>query len=494
MGKGWVTASEGTQRVKDADEAIRKSEALMKVSDFKGARLQLEKASKTDQNGIRADFLLGLFHSPLMAHVNESAEKYFERVLQRSPDHVPALNNLALAEIRQKKYSQGLVHFRDAARLAPRALEISHNVGLVILAAQNGLIRLTPREQTDFRDLYAQLLVDATEQNSDAQVNRSRGGWRWMLPTLSRDEQKRVPIEGNANLRDYASGTGFVVAPEYVLTNFHVVKDADAVLIEVVEDNKEHVLSAEVVARANNVDLALLRIPDLTLPAVSMSMDPPRRGTDILILGYPESQFLGKTLKATRGSITSLPADELGGMLLFDATANPGNSGGPVCDKSANVVGVLTAAIRLEQRLTAGIPAQAAIDFLEKHVPDFEVSPQDEELDWPDVDSHVARSTVFIRTQRRYYQVAMKTDRTQPGQGESWLEDNSCLVCSGTGVLPCNAGGCVRGVVSVRGREAVANERLSGGTISAPVVRKKACAECNGTGRRNCPYCSIRLE
>jgi S1-C subfamily serine protease len=494
MGKNWIDSGEAAQRVKEADESIRKSEALFKVSDFKGARLYLERASKSDQNGIRADFVLGLIHSPLMANDIEATEKYFKRVLQRTPDHIPALNNVALAEIRQKKIGNAIGHLREAARLEPSAVDVVHNIKLILTASRKGLLRLSSKEEIAIGDLYSQLIVDNAEGTPDKSARGTTGGWRWMLPTLPKEEEKRVANEAAMTLREYATGSGFSVAEDYLVTNRHVIDKADRILVDLNESGQEQALEATVVALSSHTDLALLRCEGAKLAPVSFSLEPPRRGTEILILGFPESKLLGKSLKATRGSITALPSNELNGMLLFDATANPGNSGGPVCDKKGNVVAVLTAGIRLEQRLTAGVPTQAVLEFLQGHLPDYKPLTLSREQEWPDVDTEVAQSTFMIRTQRRFYSPNVKYDKGDIEASRAYFEENTCLVCNGTRSLPCNAPGCVRGAVSVRGREAVASERLSGGTITAPVVRKTACGDCNGSGRRNCPFCGVSLD
>ena len=140
------------------------------------------------------------------------------------------------------------------------------------------------------------------------------------------------------------SGTGFVVAREHVLTNRHVatLENRTPAVLRVIDPATGLPRDAEVIALAGDRDLALLRVPGLNAPPVPLETRPPRRGEDVMILGYPESGVLGTGLKATRGIITALPDAAVSGMLLFDAVANPGNSGGPVCTERGTVCGVLT--------------------------------------------------------------------------------------------------------------------------------------------------------
>ena len=85
-------------------------------------------------------------------------------------------------------------------------------------------------------------------------------------------------------------------------------------------------------------------------------------------------------------------------MCLYDAVTNPGNSGGPLCDKKARVAAVVRAVTgSVGGNYGAAIPIASAMPFLRSHIPDLDGASGDaKELDWPGVDAKVAPSTVLI--------------------------------------------------------------------------------------------------
>ena len=92
-------------------------------------------------------------------------------------------------------------------------------------------------------------------------------------------------------------------------------------------------LAAELIAESEKPDLALVRCKALDAPPVRLVEKLPTRGTDIMVLGYPLGPTFGTTLKSTRGAVVAMPDAAVDNMFLYDAVTNPGNSGGPLCDK-----------------------------------------------------------------------------------------------------------------------------------------------------------------
>ncbi len=140
-----------------------------------------------------------------------------------------------------------------------------------------------------------------------------------------------------------ASGSGFVVTADgYVVTNSHVLDGARQATVGT-HDGQEDV--AAVVADNPDLDLALLKLAGANHPFVSFGRSADLAvGEDIVILGYP----LGlKSLTATRGILSARHA----GWLQTDATANPGNSGGPGFNLHGEVIGVATSKLGGAQRV-----------------------------------------------------------------------------------------------------------------------------------------------
>ncbi len=139
-------------------------------------------------------------------------------------------------------------------------------------------------------------------------------------------------------------GSGFVINAEkgYVVTNNHVVKDADEVRVIFHDDES---VEAEVIGRDEKTDLAILKIEtDKKLTAVTFgNSDVMRVGDWILAIGNPFG--LGGTvttgiISARSRDIRSGPYDDY---LQTDASINRGNSGGPMFNLKGEVIGINTA-------------------------------------------------------------------------------------------------------------------------------------------------------
>ncbi|RZV53920.1 MAG: DUF4124 domain-containing protein [Pseudomonadales bacterium] len=93
-------------------------------------------------------------------------------------------------------------------------------------------------------------------------------------------------------------------------------------------------LNAELVALGKKNDLALLKVEDVVVPALSLRTDVARQGENIFAIGSP----LGNSDYVTSGIVTSLKR----GHIVVDAQIHPGNSGGPLLAESGEVLGVNT--------------------------------------------------------------------------------------------------------------------------------------------------------
>lgn len=140
-----------------------------------------------------------------------------------------------------------------------------------------------------------------------------------------------------------ALGSGFIISADgYVVTNNHVVDDADSISVTLPDKTE---LDAEVVGTDPQTDLALLKVKaDKSLPYVTWgNSDELRPGDVVLAVGNPFG--LGGSVTAgivsARGrNIHAGPYDDF---IQTDAPINRGNSGGPMFNTHGEVVGVNTA-------------------------------------------------------------------------------------------------------------------------------------------------------
>jgi len=152
-------------------------------------------------------------------------------------------------------------------------------------------------------------------------------------------------------------GSGMILDKSgLILTNNHVVKDADDIKIRL-SDKRE--FPAEVVSTDPKTDVAVIRIkgkvpPDL--PAVKLgNSDALRQGELVLAIGAP----FGLTQTVTTGIISAIGRSDVGiadyeDFLQTDAPINPGNSGGPLVNMKGEVIG-MNSAIATASGSSAGV-------------------------------------------------------------------------------------------------------------------------------------------
>lgn len=134
-------------------------------------------------------------------------------------------------------------------------------------------------------------------------------------------------------------GSGFVVSPDgYIITNHHVVKDADEIVVRL-QDRRD--LVAKVVGSDKRSDIALLKVEAQDLPVVKMgSANNLKVGEWVLAIGSPFGFDHSVTAGIVSAKGRSLPSDNYVPFIQTDVAINPGNSGGPLFNLEGEVVGV----------------------------------------------------------------------------------------------------------------------------------------------------------
>lgn len=139
-----------------------------------------------------------------------------------------------------------------------------------------------------------------------------------------------------------STGSGFFVGNQgYFVTNEHVVDDAKSVSIYF--DGR--LVQASVVNVNRIADLALLKTEEVVAGFGIVEVDA-ETGTDVYALGFPNPSIQGTDVKVTKGVISGTKGlDNDDTRFQIDAAVQPGNSGGPLCDKSGNLVGVVVSTL-----------------------------------------------------------------------------------------------------------------------------------------------------
>jgi len=140
-----------------------------------------------------------------------------------------------------------------------------------------------------------------------------------------------------------SQGSGFIITQDgYILTNNHVVGDADRVTVKLL-DGRE--FTAKTVGTDPPTDVAVIKIDAESLPVLSLGdSDRIEVGEWVLALGNP----FGLSHTLTAGIVSAKGRSSVGitdyeDFIQTDAAINPGNSGGPLIDLLGKVVGINTA-------------------------------------------------------------------------------------------------------------------------------------------------------
>jgi serine protease Do len=176
---------------------------------------------------------------------------------------------------------------------------------------------------------------------------------------------------GPREFKDQSLGTGFIVDSRgYILTNNHVVKGADEIIVHLLDGRK---FKGKIVGTDPKVDLALIKIDvSDSLPTARLGNSSKTKiGEWVIAIGNP----FGLEHTITVGVI-SAKGRSLGqgtrydNFIQTDASINPGNSGGPLVNIYGEVIGINTAIVAGGQGIGFAIPVDIAkhiINGLIKH-------------------------------------------------------------------------------------------------------------------------------
>ena len=179
--------------------------------------------------------------------------------------------------------------------------------------------------------------------------------------------------------KDISTGTGFIYKingnKTYIITNNHVIADGDAVKVEFNDSDKR--IDATIVGGDKYADIAVLTIEtkDGYEPVEIGDNETLKLGDTIFTVGTPMGEnykgtvtkgiLSGKDRMVDVSVSTSAAADYYMKVIQIDAAVNPGNSGGPLCDVSGKVIGVISLKI-VEDRVEGmgfAIPIEDALKY-----------------------------------------------------------------------------------------------------------------------------------
>ena len=186
-----------------------------------------------------------------------------------------------------------------------------------------------------------------------------------------------VVVIASSKGKTISTGTGFIYKKKdgkaYIMTNNHVIDGADSVAVEF--NDKNDTIEASIVGGDTYADIAVLTIKDDNYTSVEIGdVDSLKLGDTIFTVGSPMGvNYKGTVTKGILSgkermvevNLTGSTSDYYMKVLQIDAAVNPGNSGGPLCDVSGNVIGIISLKIVKDEVEGMGfaIPIEDALKY-----------------------------------------------------------------------------------------------------------------------------------
>lgn len=232
--------------------------------------------------------------------------------------------------------------------------------------------RIAQTPSADVREL--------TIADIDAAIRIS--GYRETVPEKISDTIVKIPAlprsvtplsEGTSALQaavvtiklDGSHGSGFFISRDgYLLTNQHVVQDEKFVTVKLTTGRQ---LPGEVMRTNKTRDIALVKVNEGGMPALSLQLDRPEVASEVYAVGTPKFEEFSTTI--TKGIVSAYRMIDGVSILQSDTAIHGGNSGGAMVDRLGNVVAVSVAGMgqgesKIMTSINFFIPIADALKFL----------------------------------------------------------------------------------------------------------------------------------
>ncbi len=224
---------------------------------------------------------------------------------------------------------------------------------LAVLLYYSFVIKPTQLTEGQVNDAVAMALGSATPPAAfSAQV------YQVIQPSLVLIQTKGPGGSGGS---DFGLGSGVVVDQVGdILTSLHVVANAGEIEVTFADGTKAN---ARVISEQPENDIAVLQVdqlPDVLVPAILGNPGAMQVGDEAFVVGNPFGLYSSMSAGVISGFNRSFrPPEgefELQGMIQIDAAVNPGNSGGPLLNRSGHVIGIVTGIVNpTEENFFVGI-------------------------------------------------------------------------------------------------------------------------------------------
>jgi hypothetical protein len=235
------------------------------------------------------------------------------------------------------------------------------------------------------------------------------GGSRSSTPKPATPPEKAPPAATGpkgSGPRLAANGTGFYVSKAgHIVTNDHVTRGCASLRVHAVGEPS---LAVRLLATSQPQDLSLLKTEGAASSVATIrSGSPLRLGDAVVVFGFPLTGLVASSGNLTTGNVTALAGiGDATDVLQISAPVQPGNSGGPLMDLSANIIGVVEAKLDaakvaskigdIPQNINFAIKASVLTSFLDAHGVRYETAQSAQSLSVADVGDKARAFTVFV--------------------------------------------------------------------------------------------------
>ena len=256
----------------------------------------------------------------------------------------------------------------NIASTSTRRPPTKEQIGNVDEETLKALLRSTADDAKEARDVLAPLMTP--EQIAEAQRRSAE-----FVPR--RETPNSTSNNAISSENPTATGTGFFITSDgYLISNYHVVKDAAKVRLV----TGAGLIDASLVKVDAANDLSLLKAEGKFAPLPVVSSRAVKMGSTVATVGFPNIGLQGFAPKLAKGEIAALSgAQDDPRYFQISVPVQPGNSGGALVDERGNVVGVVSAKLNvaaavatsgaLPENVNYAVKSSFLLSFLES-VPD----------------------------------------------------------------------------------------------------------------------------
>ncbi|RLS79459.1 MAG: hypothetical protein DWI03_01890 [Planctomycetota bacterium] len=369
LGSAWVAREAADKASAEAESIMGNAFELIRLGNTKLAWEELQKAGRADPDSGRAAFVMGLFQA-IGGQDETKALDSFADAVRREPDNPAALNNLAVCEVRNRRQSAAVVHFRQALERMPDPQPVVDNVGFTIRSAAALRPKMSDKILTEFNDLYKSF-------PREWKANPAPSLTYALLAPRCRQFTAGLQATEIEDVATLAPGFGFAVAPGRFLVSAKLVAGAKEITVRD-PANRLNMQPATVIASQESPALALLKCDAIQVTPLPVAKGMPDVDAAVTAVGQVVGAPLGLGPTAVRGTVhTGVEKDLDGGNVIVSTTLARGFGGGPVIDESGRVVGMVGATPRTEASGTTFgvcIPIERIRPFLDKHLADVSLT------------------------------------------------------------------------------------------------------------------------